>query len=145
MKPFYRDLRLTIIVAIIAFAVCWMSNSWFSPHRVTPEDTSHDRLHAQLHLTKEQEQKLHPIEDKFDVRKAELESKVRDACRGLSEVMLKDMAYSDEVKRAVKRIQDAQDELQEATIEHFYDMQAVLTPEQTKTLHHLAAEALLKH
>ncbi len=145
MKPFYRDLRLSIIVAIVAFGVCWMSNSWFSMHDTVREQTSHEWLHHQLHLTKDQERNLHPIENKFDVRKAELEAKIRDANRQLSDIMRKDMAYSEKVSEAVTQIHHAQGELQKATIEHFYEMQTVLTPEQTTILHKLAAEALLKH
>lgn len=145
MKPFYRDLRLSIIVAIVAFGVCWMSNHWFSPQNTLPQQTPHEWLHKQLHLTKEQEQKLHPIEDAFDVRRAELEAKIHDANKKLSEIMLKDMAYSDKVQEAVSLIHHCQGELQKETIEHFYAMQAVLTPEQVNILHKMAAEALLKH
>jgi len=145
MKPFYRDLRLSIIVAIVAFAVCWTSNSWFLPHNAPPDVGSHDRLHAQLYLTKEQEQKLHPIEDAFDVRRVELETKIHDANKKLSQIMLKDMAYSDKVREAVNEIHHCQGELQRETIEHFYEMQKVLTPEQATLLNKMAAEALLKH
>ncbi len=144
MKSFYRDLRLTLIVAVVAFGVCWISNSWIFPHSQT-QLSEHEWLHKELGLTTEQDQRLIPIEHKFAERKKEIEVRIAAANRELSEIMLKDMAYSDRVKAGVEKIHHIQGELQKLTIEHFYEMQEVLTPEQTKQLHHLAASALLEN
>ena len=46
------------------------------------------------------------------------------------------------VSTAVERIHDAQGELQEATIEHVFEMKGVLTPEQYQKLLNLTADEL---
>lgn len=141
MKPFYRDLRLVIVVAVVAFAACWGSNTWLFPRQTVPQD-SHVWLHDKLHITSEQDIKLHPIEERFANRKKELEARIREANRVLGTAIMEDKRYSERVKAGVDAIHHAQGELQKATMEHLFEMQTVLTQEQKDTLNKLAADAL---
>jgi Spy/CpxP family protein refolding chaperone len=145
MKRVYRHLRLVIIVALVAFAVCWASNTWlFMPALKSPE-VAHGWLHNELHITADEEKKLHPIEERFDARKKELEGKIRDANVALGKAIMEDKRYSDRVQAAVDSIHHAQGELQKATLEHLFEMQAQLTPQQAETLNSLAANALFSN
>ncbi len=141
MKPFYRDLRLSLIVAVTAFAVCWISSSWH-PALDAHQADSHGWLHKELHITSDQEKKLIPIEQKFAARKQSLEMKIREANIELSKAMLEDKRYSDRVQAGIDTIHHAQGELQKATMEHLFEMQTVLTPEQADKLNKFAADAL---
>jgi Spy/CpxP family protein refolding chaperone len=142
MKPFYRDLRLAIIVALIAFAACWGNNAWLFPSHPAPQRDSHVWLHDKLGITSEQDNKLHPIEERFTNRKKEIEARIREANRALGTAIMEDKRYSDRVKAGVDAIHHAQGELQKATMEHLFEMQTALTPEQKDTLNKLAADAL---
>ena len=63
----------------------------------------------------------------------------------LAAAMLEDKAFSERVAAAVERIHHAQGELQKLTIEHIFDMQTVLTPQQAEKLNKLAADALIQN
>lgn len=141
MKPFYRDLRLSLIVAVTAFTVCWISSGWHIGPDTHPTD-SHGWLHKELHITSDQEKRLIPIEEKFAKRKQALEVKIRDANIELSKAMLEDKRYSDRVQAGIDTIHHAQGELQKVTMEHLFEMQTVLTPLQADKLNKFAADAL---
>ncbi|MEO8353541.1 MAG: hypothetical protein ABI680_17570, partial [Chthoniobacteraceae bacterium] len=55
---------------------------------------------------------------------------------------LEDRSDSERVKAAVARIHQAQGELQNATLQHIFEMQPVLTPQQYEKLLQSTAEAL---
>ena len=63
----------------------------------------------------------------------------------LAAAMLEDKTFSDRVAASVERIHHAQGELQKATIEHIFDMQTILTPQQAEKLNKLAADALVQN
>lgn len=141
MKRFYRDLRLSLIVAALAFGACWMVGNSFIGHRQTSH-APHQWLHKQLSLTAEQDKKLGPIEAKFAERKTALESEIHQANRELATAINEDGNYSPRVKQSVEKIHMTMGELQKATLEHLFEMHSVLTPEQRKKLNSLTTDAL---
>lgn len=144
MKRFYRDFRLSLIVAVLAFGICWMVGHSFMGHRETVHDP-HQWLHDQLNLTAEQDKKLIPIEAKFAERKQTLETEMHQANRELATAINEDGNYSPRVKQSVDKIHTAMGELQNATLEHLFEMHSVLTPEQRKKLNRLTTDALTHH
>ena len=141
MKRFYRDLRLSLIVAALAFGACWMVGNSFMGHRQTTHDP-HQWLHEQLNLTADQDNKLEPIEAKFAERKKALESEIHQANRELATAINEDGNYSPRVQQSVDKIHTAMGELQKVTLEHLFEMHSVLTPEQRKKLNSLTTDAL---
>lgn len=141
MKRFYRDLRLSVIVAALAFGVCWMLGHSFLGHREVTHDP-HQWLHEQLNITEEQDIKLEPIEAKFADRKKALEAEMHQANRELATAINEDGNYSPRVKQSVDKIHAAMGELQKVTLEHLFEMHSVLTPEQRKKLNSLTTDAL---
>lgn len=141
MKRFYRDLRLSLIVAALAFGACWLVGNSFMGHREVTHDP-HQWLHEQLNITNEQDDNLAPIEQKFSSRKRVLEGAIMDANHELAAAINEDGNYSPRVKEAVEKIHIAQGELQQATLEHLFEMHSVLTPEQRKKLNSLTTDAL---
>lgn len=141
MKRFYRDLRLSLIVAVLAFGACWMVGNSFMGHRQTTYDP-HQWLHEQLNITSEQDTKLEPIEAKFAKRKRALEAEIHKANRELATAINEDGNYSVRVKQSVDKIQAAMGELQKVTLEHLFEMHSVLTPEQRTKLNSLTTDAL---
>lgn len=141
MKRFYRDLRLAIIVAVLAFGACWIVGNSFMGHRETPHDP-HQWLHEQLNITAEQDKKLVPIEETFAERKKTLEAEIHQANTELAAAINEDGNYSGRVQQSVDRIHTAMGELQKVTLEHLFEMHSVLTPEQRKKLNSLTTDAL---
>lgn len=141
MKRFYRDLRLAVIVAVLAFGACWMVGNSFMGHREHKHDP-HQWLHEQLNLTAEQDEKLVPIEAKFAERKKALEAEIHQANKELATAINEDGNYSPRVQQSVDKIHHAMGELQKVTLEHLFEMHSVLTPEQRKKLNSLTTDAL---
>jgi Spy/CpxP family protein refolding chaperone len=141
MKRFYRDFRLAFFIAALSFVVFWLVGGSLMGHHAQIHDPHH-YLHEKLGTTTEQDKKLIPIEEKFSVKKQELETKIMDANHELAEAINKDGSYSVRVKTAVEKIHMAQGELQKATLEHLFEMHSLLTPEQRKKLNLLTTDAL---
>lgn len=144
MKRFYRDLSLTIIVAIFAFGACWMLGHSFIGYQEDSIDP-HQWLHEQLDLTVEQDEQLIPIEKKFTSKKHALEELIYEADFELALAIKEDGHYSMRVKEAVDKIHIAQGELQKATLEHLFELHSVLTPEQQNKLNDLTTQTLTHH
>jgi Spy/CpxP family protein refolding chaperone len=102
----------------------------------------HYWIHNQLSLSDKQERELEPIEAKFAQRRDKLVASIREANQELAEALLADKGDSERVKAAVQKIHRAQGELQQAVLEHVFDMRPVLTPEQYDRLIQLTAHAL---
>jgi Spy/CpxP family protein refolding chaperone len=132
---------MLIIVALVAAAACYISTKLFGPKRQSALN-GHEWIHKQLDLTQSEQKGLEPIEAKFVERKAKLLSEIRSANKELAEAIKEDQADSPRVSAAVEKIHHAQGELQEATLEHVFEMREVLTPEQYQKLLNLTADEL---
>jgi nickel and cobalt resistance protein CnrR len=135
-------IAMLIVVALVAAAACYVSARVFGPLRLKSGVSSHEWIHEQLSLTPDEQKALEPIETKFGQRKRSLMAEIRSANKELAEAIKQDQADSPRVSAAVERIQHAQGELQEATLEHVFEMKGVLTPEQYQKLLNLTADEL---
>lgn len=144
MKQIYKDLRSTILVALIAFSVCWACNIWIFPegrHHIDPDNW----LKQQLRMTPEQVSQLEPVEVKFAQRRTELHAKIKAASQELAKVLIKEKHYSPRVQAASARVDELQAELKDTTLQHFYEMQPAMTPEQVQKMNELVVHALSQH
>jgi nickel and cobalt resistance protein CnrR len=132
---------MLIFVAAVAAGACYISASLFGLKRQSAVN-GHEWIHQQLSLTKSEQKALEPIEAKFAERKSRLMSEIRNANKELAEAIRQDQMESPRVAAAVERIHRAQGELQEATLEHVFEMRAVLTAEQYQKLLTLTADEL---
>lgn len=103
---------------------------------------NHYWIHQQLKITPEQEQALEPVEKKFERERIRLSVEIQQGNRELAEAIRVDKTESPRVRDAIARIHKAQGELQNAVIQHVFDMKAILTPVQYHQLIQLTAEAL---
>ena len=143
MKRYAKELKLLGLVAVVAFVVCWLITPLV--HRATMPEDAHTQLHKELHITADQHAKLEAIEQRFAERKTPLDATISEANAELAQAIMTDKRYSDRVKAAVDKIHHAQGELQKASLEHLFEMQTALTPEQSEKLNRMAADALLRH
>ena len=133
---------MLIIVALVAAGARYVSARVFGPLRPQRGVSGHEWIHKQLGLTPDEQKALELIETKFAQRKQNLMGEIRSANKELAEAIKRDEAASPRVSAAVERIHHAQGELQEATLEHVFEMKGVLTPEQYKKLLNLTADEL---
>ena len=105
---------------------------------------THDWLHEQLGITAEQHLGLEQIEARFAKREAELVAALATAKSDLGDVMAEDKAFTPRVTTSIEKIHHAMAELQKATLEHLFEMEEALTPEQYDLLIELASESLFE-
>ena len=141
MKTRARLVLFMVLCAAVAACAFFVSNQFFRRSAAGPVNY-HYWSHSQLGLSAKQESELEPIEAKFARRRDELVASIRKANRELAEALLADKGDSERVKAAVQKIHLAQGQLQQAVLEHVFDMQPVLTPEQYERLIQLTAHAL---
>ena len=78
MKRALRLAALLLTVVVVAAAACFLTGRLLS-HRPAPgtgqgADTAHQWVHRELKLTSEQDQSLHPIEQRYAARRDELKA-----------------------------------------------------------------------
>ncbi len=144
MRSYQKEILYFIIIALVGFGAFYTCGNFLKPPHNHQID-AHLWLHEQISITAEQDQKLSEIEKKFSDKQRALREKIHVGNLELAAAMLEDKTFSEQVTAAVERIHHAQGELQKATIEHIFDMQTVLTPQQVEKLNKLAADALVQN
>lgn len=144
MRSYQKEILYFIVIALLAFGAFYACGNFFkAPHH--NQIDAHVWLHEQIGITADQDQKLIEIERTFAEKQRVLRGKIHVGNLELAAAMLEDKAFSERVAAAVERIHHAQGELQKLTIEHIFDMQTVLTPQQAEKLNKLAADALVQN
>jgi nickel and cobalt resistance protein CnrR len=144
MRSYQKEILYFIVIALVGFGAFYACGNFLkSPHH--NQIDAHVWLHEQIGITAAQDKKLSEIEKKFADKQKVLREKIHVGNLELAAGMLEDKAFSERVAAAVERIHHAQGELQKLTIEHIFDMQTVLTPQQAEKLNKLAADALIQN
>ena len=142
MKSVARGLILLALVAAIAGAACWFTARYFNRTIHAEKGDAHSWIHTQLGITPEQDKALEPIEQRYAEQKKHFGEMLRIANDELGKAILEDRRDSERVKAAVAEIHHAQGELQNATLQHIFEMKSVLTPQQYEKLLQSTADAL---
>ncbi len=138
MKRVLQLSGILIAVALVAGLACLLTARWTGKRH----SDAHRWIHTQLGLTSKQESQLQPIEQRYDEQRRHFSEVIRIANTELGQALLADGGDSPRVKAAIAKIQEAQGQLQEATLRHVFEMKAVLRPEQYDKLLNLTANAL---
>lgn len=131
---------VAVVVVAATAAVC--THWWVSRPAASANSVGHEWLHNELRVTKAQSDALEPIEHDFLLRETALAAKLQQANRDLAQVLREEKTYSPRVAEMVVAVHHHMGELQQASLEHLYDMRRVLTPEQGDKLFQLAAHSL---
>jgi nickel and cobalt resistance protein CnrR len=137
--PLILWFSLTVVVAILG---CWLAMNFMADHRHLSAGEAHQWVHDQLRITAEQEERLGPMEKRYEDQKRHYTELMRLANRELAEAILVDKGSSPRVKTAVATIHEAMGHLQQATLDHVFEMKEVLTAEQYEKLLNLTANGL---
>ena len=142
MKSAARGLILLALIAAIAGAACWFTARYLNRTIHADKGDAHAWIHTQLGITAAQEKALEPIEQRYAEQRKHYGEMLRIANAELGKAILEERSDSDRVKAAVAQIHEAQGELQNATLQHIFEMQSVLTPQQYEKLLQSTADAL---
>ena len=134
MSPFWRNLLITVIVAVLAGAAGgWMGaqKALDSDAQVLPlRQTVSEIVRRDIKLTTDQSKEIQAIEGKYYDRRSQLRQQVAGANRELADALMADMAFGREAQQASNHVEEGLGELQRATILYVLEVRDVLTPEQ---------------
>jgi Spy/CpxP family protein refolding chaperone len=144
--PFWRNLLLTIAVALVAGA----AGGWIGTRGALPEDaqilplrqTVQDIVHKDLRLTPAQSRGIQSIEDRYFEHRTQLRQRVSTANRELADALMADMAFGREAQQATNHVEEGLGDLQRATILYVLEVRDTLTPEQQVTYDRKVREVL---
>jgi Spy/CpxP family protein refolding chaperone len=113
-----------------------------SEWRSVESTASHDWLHDELSLTKEESLKIEELEGPYQEKRSTLLVVFDERIRELSEILRTNDRATPEVDHAIHRIHEVHGNLQQLSIDHYFQMLEVLPPEKQAKLRSLAVEAL---
>ncbi len=137
-----RLVFFVVLAALAAGAACYFVNHLTRRQERKDPVESHYWIHQQLKITEEQDRALEPAEQRFEHERLRLSEAILQGNKDLAEAIRSDKADSPKVREAMRKIHQAQGELQDAVVHHVFDMKATLTPAQFDRLIQLTAEAL---
>lgn len=136
-----RGAMMTVFAAFVAGFLGALLGATLARSPEQPA-TLHERVHAELDLTPEQDRRLDAIEAEFAVERTRLEAEMRAANAELAAAIEAEKGYGPKVTAAVDHFHMAMGALQKASIEHVFAMRAVLTPEQAARFDRTVVAAL---
>lgn len=146
MKKHYKNAALLLLIVLVAGFAALTIGQRIINNEQFEDDVAHvdmhSILHVQLGITGESNLELAAIENRYNQKRRELETTIKEANRELAEAILGSPEFSPEVQQVIYKIHTAMGELQSATVEHLYEMQTVLTTEQNQKLQQLITDAL---
>ena len=146
MNPFWRNLIVTVMVAVAAGAAGgWMGAEGARDQLVEAlplRQSVEDIVRNGLDLSEEQAAEIQSIEDRFYQRRGMLRNRIAEANIDLADALLSDMSYGRAAQMAVMDVQEGLGELQRATVLYVLEVRDVLTPDQQAIYDRRIREAL---
>lgn len=134
MNPFWRNLSVTIVVALVAGGI----GGWIGAQNALDTDaqtlplrqTVQEIVRRDLKLSPVQSKDIQAIEEKYYDQRIALRNNVATANRELADALMADMAFGREAQQASNHVEEGLGQLQRATILYVLEVRDVLTPEQ---------------
>jgi nickel and cobalt resistance protein CnrR len=140
-----RIVLFFIAVVVVASLAGFGTLQWSNREHPIDHSAAHVWLHRELKLTAEQERALEPVEARFAEKQQQLSAALTEAHRALGRTMAEEKHFTPRVATAVEAVHRRIGDLQKASVEHVFEMQAVLSPEQGEKLFSLVQETLAQH
>jgi len=134
LNPFWRNLSVTIVVALVAGGI----GGWIGAQNALDTDaqtlplrqTVQEIVRRDLKLSPVQSKDIQAIEEKYYGQRIALRNNVATANRELADALMADMAFGREAQQASNHVEEGLGQLQRATILYVLEVRDVLTPEQ---------------
>ncbi len=134
-----------LIILAAAFSGLYFGQYILTESRTHPHSQSvswHEALHDKLQLTADQHAQLVVIENRYFKIRKDLEEQIRLANLQLAQAIKDDKSFSARVRVATGKIHKAMGELQNATLQHLFEMRPLLTDDQNRKLEQMVTDAL---
>ncbi|MEP7350204.1 MAG: periplasmic heavy metal sensor [Sphingorhabdus sp.] len=133
------------LIALIAFAAAVAgvyAAQTFGEQQRKSESELHSFLHNELKLDALQEAKIESIEARFADRKKGLELDMRAANARLADAIEIEHGYGPKVTAAVDHVHHVMGNMQKETLEHLFEMRAVMNSDQARRFDQTVVKAL---
>ena len=133
------------LIALIAFAAAVAgvyAARTLNAEQQKNESELHGFLHDELTLNAVQKAKIEAIEIRFAVRKKALELEMRAANARLADAIEAEHGYGPKVTAAVDHVHHVMGEMQKGTLEHLFEMRAVMSADQALRFDKTVVKAL---
>jgi Spy/CpxP family protein refolding chaperone len=137
-----RGVVLTLILSVIAAALGVWGGMTFIEAHARHGTSLHEIVHARLHLTAGQQQRIEALEHDHAAKHEALEVEMRAANADLAQAYQESHAYTPKMQAAIDRFHRASDAQQKETMIHVIAMRAVLTPDQAAQFDDTVVKAL---
>jgi Spy/CpxP family protein refolding chaperone len=134
---------IAFLVAVLAVAaLASFATLRWTGAQANPSQDAHEWLHTALQITPAQHAALEPIEAQYAAQNRMHRTQLQEANRELAAAIQQGRPDSPAITAAIKKIHVHMEEMQQASIDHLFNMRAVLTPEQGAKLLQLAEQGL---
>jgi Spy/CpxP family protein refolding chaperone len=132
------------LIVVLCASTSYLTVQWAQKgvHVQDPTSEPHNWLHKELSLTKEQSLALANLEQPYQEQRALLLVEFRSRINALNELLRTSKEFTPEVGHAIHRLHEVHGDLQQLSIDHYFQMLDVLPPEKQAKLRSLAVEAL---
>jgi nickel and cobalt resistance protein CnrR len=144
-KPYAQALLFVFLLAATIIGGLYIGQQYLrdsQPHDHDKPTALHQYFHERLHITEAQDKALTKIEHRYREKRKYLEEKIKLGDMELANAISQDGKYSPRVQAAIDSIHTTMGEMQKSTIEHLFEMQTVLTPEQNQKMNQMITDAL---
>jgi len=129
---------LCVTVSIITSHLMKRSESW-SHH---DEVGGHEWLHKELNLTQAEADAVDAFEPEYRQKREALQHQFQGKIEKLRKEITESEQFSDEIEATIHELHVYHSQLQELSIQHYFQMMSVLPPEKQNKLRDLAGKAL---
>ena len=137
-----RRTWLRAIVAFVAALAGVLIGRSISDRQPEQPSALHELLHEELNLDEQQLARIEGLEQRFAIRKRELELELRADNARLAAAIEAEHGYGPRVTNEIDRSHRAMGELQKETLSHIFAMRAVLRPDQAEKFDRAVVRAL---
>lgn len=144
-KQILTLIAIALVMITICIGVSFVTTQWFSKSQ---NDWNHDMthghhwLHEALQLTEKEKAAIDAFEGDYRSDRERLIKEFDSRVGDLRQILVSTDQYVPEVDGAIHRLHEVHGDLQELSIQHYYDMLNVLPPEKQDKLRQLAVKAL---
>ncbi|MBL4575671.1 MAG: periplasmic heavy metal sensor [Opitutaceae bacterium] len=132
-------LGFVLLSAATCFFTVRFMNGCLLPCCVPAQEES---FFTRLNLTPDEEKNFHEIVRRTEARRESLEGDFEKAKNRLAQILVKNERYSEEVTKAVHAIHQVHGDLQQLSIEQYYEMLTSLPEEKRENLKNIASQVL---
>lgn len=139
-----RFVIFVLLLIVMCAGVSIAISNWVMHDQQWKHDAphGHDWLHQELGLTDAEAARVDAFEAKYRGQRAELLEQFNQKIAELAELLRTNDSLSSEVTHAVHDLHQVHGELQNLSIQHYYEMLSVLPPDKQTKLRDIAVEAL---